>query len=122
MSILKSTLCATLFALCLPAYAASCSFDTYIDDADLYSSKGVKLTTIGQIIRQDRANFHTAAAGNGDSPDYCGFEKAHNRKALQKIIDNSKISNATKNRIKRGNVNVTINIINGRTAQVSAYD
>lgn len=122
MFTLKSAFCVALLALCLPAYAASCSFDAYIEDDDLYSSKGVKLSTVGQIIRQDRANFYTAAAGTGDSPDYCGFDKAHNREALQKIIDKSKINKATQNRIKRGNVNVTVNIINGRTAQVSTYD
>lgn len=103
--------------LYMPAYAGmGCGFDTFIDRSDLYSSKGVKLTSVGQIIRQDRANFY-AGIGNGVADD-CMFDNAENRKELQRMIDKSKISNATKNRIKRGNVNISVYITDGRHVDI----
>ncbi|MDO4700282.1 MAG: hypothetical protein Q4A69_06325 [Moraxella sp.] len=111
MSVFKSVICTALLAVCLPVFASNCSFETYIDRNDLYSSKGVRLTTIGQIIRQDRANFY-AGIPSGDSPDYCGFENIKNREALQRLIDKSNISSATQRRIKRGNVYVAVDMTN----------
>lgn len=83
-----------------------CSFDTYIDHSDLRNSNGTKLSSVGQIIRQDRANVY-----NGDSSDErddCGLSSLNKRNQLQKAIDRSKISPKVKNAVKRGDVGVSV--------------
>lgn len=112
MSVLKSLVFTTLLALCLPAYAMNCTFNTYIEGDDLYNSYGTRLSTVGQIIRQDRANVYEAG-GSGDYDD-CGLDNIKRRETLQRVIDRSKISKTTKNRIRRGNVDITVDIINNR--------
>lgn len=112
MKLIKTLALSALLALAVPASAMTCSFDTYIDSDDLYSSKGKKLTTVGQIIRQDRANLYESI-GEGEMDD-CGLDNAKKRETLQKIIDRSKLSSVAKNRIKRGNVGVSIIIENSR--------
>ena len=34
------------------------SYGAYLGPEDLVNSKGVRLTTVGQIVQQDRANYH----------------------------------------------------------------
>lgn len=87
-----------------------CSFDTYIDKSDLYNSNGSKLSSVGQIIRQDRANVYNGSSSDGS--DDCGLSNLNKRNQLQKAIDRSKISPNVKNAVKRGDVSVSVTWFN----------
>ena len=90
--------------------ASLCSFDTYIDKSDLYNSNGSKLSSVGQIIRQDRANVYNGSSSDGS--DDCGLSNLNKRNQLQKAIDRSKISPNVKNAVKRGDVGVSVTWFN----------
>lgn len=46
------------------------SYTAFIGPADLINSQGVRLTDFGEILRQDRANYHHFALRDGfDMPD-----------------------------------------------------
>ena len=92
------------------AYAA-CSTDVFVSADDLYSSKGVKLQSVGQIVRQAVAN-----AGVSD----CGLGEASNRTNLQKAIDATRQDRNVSNMIKEGDVRININW-NGKRAQLSIF-
>lgn len=102
-----------LVTLSMPAFALDCSYGTYIDKQDLYNSQGNKLTNVGQIIRQDRANIYKPKPALGDVDD-CGYDKAANRAKLEKIINASYIEPAIKKRIRQGDVFIEVNINRGR--------
>lgn len=109
---MKKALLPLLLTLSLPAFALDCSYQTYIHEDDLYNSSGKKLTNIGQVLRQDRANTHDF--GISDDKDYCGYDKPAQRAKLERIINASTIKSTTKRRIMGGNVNVEVNINKGR--------
>lgn len=117
MKSIKVLALSALIALTAPVHAMTCYYSTHIDNEDLYNSAGKKLTTIGQILAQDRANLYTGIGENdhdGYDWDNCRLDNVGMRKELQRIIDKSKISPATKNAIKRGgSVPIRIEITEG---------
>ena len=54
-----------------------------IQEQDLYSSKGVKLSNVGQILRQDRANVHKFKLGSEMDTHDRIFGKSANRALLE---------------------------------------
>lgn len=59
---------------------------TYIADisvSDTHNSKGVKLSSAGQVLRQDRANFHKYGAGGSLDTYDAFFGKSANRGILE---------------------------------------
>ncbi|MDO4896589.1 MAG: hypothetical protein Q3971_04430 [Moraxella sp.] len=105
MKFIKALSLSFIVALGMPAYAMTCYYSTHIDDDDLYNSSGKKLTTVGQILRQDRTNLYTKAGENdhdGHDWDNCRLDIAKQRESLQRIIDKAKISPTTKKTIKQG--------------------
>ena len=67
MTAIRSLITCALLAVLVPVAAPSAlaqqgdrtdSYCAFLSDADHHNSRGVKLTTAGQVLRQDRANFH----------------------------------------------------------------
>lgn len=115
MTLLKSLALTALLTLTAPVYAMNCYYGTHIDDEDLYNSAGKQLTSVGAIIRQDRANIY-AGIGEHDGYDWdkCGLENTNKRIQLERIINKAKISPATQRAIKAGGgVPVQIEITKG---------
>lgn len=102
------------------AYAGdgSCSYNAYISKQDLSNSNGKKLTTVGQVLRQDRANFHNGNGDSADEDDYCGLDDANVRSRFEKMVDRSTIPAKVKRAIMGGYADVTISTY-GNKAEVS---
>ncbi len=123
-SITKMVLAAALLGLGSSAYAGSnhaCTFTTYISKQDLVNSSGKKLSTVGQVLRQDRANYHNDTGDMNDEDDYCDFDSADARARFEKAVNRSSISSNTKRAILRGNVNVWVGVSNNRV-EVTVLD
>ncbi|MDO4250393.1 MAG: hypothetical protein Q4C68_02665 [Moraxella sp.] len=78
---------------------AGCEFEIHVTPDDLYSSKGAKLQTAGQIIRQAVANAEEGV---------CGLSDANKRASLQKAIDNTKQNKDVVRGVKQGNENIFV--------------
>jgi hypothetical protein len=90
------------------------SYRAYIGDADLYNSKGAKLSQPWQIIRQDRANFHQYGVRDpGDQSDSF-FADPLNRQALEQMLRNGTMTREAANMILRGNVWIDVDIYGGQ--------
>ncbi|MBA4172089.1 MAG: hypothetical protein C0511_05410 [Hyphomicrobium sp.] len=62
-------------------------YTAVIDEADLVSSSGTKLTTSGAVVRQDRANFHKFSRRDpGDQSDDVLFDPKK-RAALERAVN-----------------------------------
>ena len=58
-------------------------YRAYIGEADLFNSKGTRLTQPWQIIRQDRANFHQYGIRDNDDQSDSFFADPANRQSLE---------------------------------------
>ena len=90
---MKRFLCAAALALAgfatpvLAQGGVSESYCAYLSNADHYNSKGAQLTQPGQVIRQDRANFHRFNLRD-DADDWDSlFSNANNRERLEKLMN-----------------------------------
>ncbi len=92
-------------------------YQAYIGNADLYNSKGVRLSAPWQVIRQDRANYHRFGTGqSGDDWDDW-FASADNRAALERWVMNGSMSADARRRIMAGGATIYVEILGyGRTA------
>lgn len=123
-SITKMILATALMGLTGTAFAGSnlaCTYTTYISKQDLVNSNGKKLSTVGQVLRQDRANYHNDNGDMNDEDDYCDFESANARSRFEKAVNRSSISSSTKRAILRGNTNVWVGVSNNKV-EVSVLD
>lgn len=67
------------------------AYTAVIGDADLFNSKGARLTQPWQVLRQDRANFHRYGISQpGDEFDPF-FGSIQNRKAMEQMVMNGSI-------------------------------
>ena len=95
------------------------SYCAYLSNADHYNSKGGRLTTPGQVIRQDRANFHRFNLRD-DADDWDSlFADANNRARLEKLMNAALKSDPMGAYIVSDDVIVCFDIINGGS---SAFD
>lgn len=96
--------------LATPAQANT-SYCTYISSKDTYNTNGTRLRSVGQIIQQDRANYHKF--GNSDSSDgYDGYFTSYNRRvALSRA--NVRGSSSVKSAILRGDAYIYVDYYSG---------
>jgi hypothetical protein len=88
----------------LETYTARLSAD------DHTNSDGEKLTTVAEIIRQDRANYHKFnLADNEDTADNF-FEDAKHRERIPSMLKKGYIEKAVANSILHGTPVVTVSI------------
>lgn len=86
-------------------------FRVFIDTQDLYNSQGERLSQPWQIIRQDRANYHSfGVRQRGDEGDSF-FASAENRATLEQMLRRGHISAEAAREIIAGNVMVEVEII-----------
>ncbi|PWI50301.1 hypothetical protein B5K03_30430 [Rhizobium phaseoli] len=90
------------------------SYRAYIGEADLYNSKGARLTQPWQIIRQDRANFHQYGVRDRDDQSDSFFADPANRQALEQMLRNGSMTRDAANMIVRGNVWIDVDIYGGQ--------
>ena len=70
------------------------SYCAFLSDADHHNSKGARLTTAGQVLRQDRANFHRYGIRDeyDDTDDL--FMSADNRALMEKLASRAGLTKA----------------------------
>lgn len=86
------------------------SYYAYIGSDDLYNSRGARLTTPWQVLRQDRANFHRYGITQpGDEWDPF-FGDMENRGIMERMVRNGSISIAAARDIMRGGAMVYVEI------------
>lgn len=102
------------------------SYRAYIGNADLFNSKGARLTQPWQIIRQDRANFHLYGIRDRDDETDSFFADQANRQALERMLINGRITGEAANMIVRGGVWIDVSIYgsgaSGRWIDVTVSD
>jgi hypothetical protein len=63
------------------------SFVARLSHRDHFNSRGERLTTIAQIIRQDRANFHRFNRRDPEDTSDSVFNEYENRRILEVLVD-----------------------------------
>lgn len=62
-----------------PIAAAEITYTAYLSRKDRYNSNGERLTSVADILRQDRANFHKGKGDRADEDDGGIFSTAAGR-------------------------------------------
>lgn len=88
----------------LETYTARLSAD------DHTNSDGKKLTTVAEIIRQDRANYHKFNLADSEDTADNFFEDAKNRERIPSMLKKGHIEKAVANSILHGTPVVTVSI------------
>ncbi len=89
------------------------SYCAYLSTADHYNSKGARLTSAAQVIRQDRANFHRFNLRD-DADDWDSlFADANNRGRLEKLMNAALKNDPLGDYIVNNDVIVCFDIIDG---------
>lgn len=121
LSIPRLTILVAVFFGCVayPALADEVMvYDTRISEEDIYNSSGKKLTTIAEIIQQDRANVHKFGNPDGDYPDDV-FGDPNRRAEIPEFIKRAgqEIPSSLKKAILAGNAKIFVSYnldINGK--------
>ncbi|WP_232796425.1 hypothetical protein [Roseovarius salinarum] len=86
------------------------SYAAYIGNADLYNSKGMRLSEPWQVLRQDRANFHRFGISQpGDEWDPL-FGSIDNRAALEQLVMRGSIDPAARRNLMQGGATVFVRV------------
>lgn len=124
-----------LAALCLFAFLAAPipvhaqqlieSYVAFLSSADHYNSRGQRLTAVGQIIRQDRANFHRYGIRDRQDEWDSFFGSIENRAIAERMLLNGYIDRDTARYIINNEVAVRVEIYGSGTRgthiNVTAY-
>ena len=104
---------ALFFSMSAFAFDGITYYSTTISNKDRYNSSGVRLTSVRDILRQDRANMHKFGfADNGDGYDSY-FKKASRRNMFNHA--NLIISRSLARAIKGGGrVRITVYVFPGK--------
>ncbi len=110
----KITLLISLLLLSPLSYAgADEPLETYtarLSADDHTNSDGKKLTTVAEIIRQDRANYHKFNLADSEDTADNFFEDAKNRERIPSMLKKGHIEKAVANSILHGTPVVTVSI------------
>ena len=86
------------------------SYQAWIGRDDLYNSSGSRLTKPWQIIRQDRANFHSYGIRDDGDEDDAFFVDQANRQALETMLARGSMSSSARRMLLRGNCWINVSI------------
>jgi hypothetical protein len=86
------------------------SYSTKLSAQDHTNSDGVKLTSVADIIRQDRANYHKFNIRDAEDQTDTVFGDAESRERIPAMLKKGHIDKQTKNIILKGTPVVWINI------------
>ncbi len=98
------------------AYAGDESIDSYtaqIGEKDHFNSKGVRLKSVADILRQDRANYHEynlQDAGDEPSGLESFFASKANREKLPSMLKRGSITKATEKAILNGTPIISVTV------------
>jgi hypothetical protein len=96
-----------------PAHAQPPPLETYqarLSAQDHFNSNGVRLTTVAEIIRQDRANYYVYGKRDAeDQPDEF-FSNEANRARLEDMLAQGTISAATTGEILNGTPLIVVKV------------
>lgn len=109
---LRTLACLAVLALPIPAAAQDLvgSYVAYIGTADLYNSKGARLTEPWQVLRQDRANVHRFGVSQaGDEWDPF-FGSIDNRAIMERMVMNGTIDPGAARTLVNGGATVFVRI------------
>ncbi|WP_020180790.1 hypothetical protein [Methylopila sp. M107] len=90
-----------LIALAGPAVAES-RYCARLSEQDHFSSSGQRLTTVGAVIQQDRANFHRFGRADPEDESDAIFSNKRNRELLNGRVDANALSQAERREIVDG--------------------
>ena len=97
--------------------AAADDYCARLSEKDHFASDGVRLTTVGAVIRQDRANVHRYGIIDRDDDLDEMFQEADSRPFLQKAVDANRFTPAEKRAILDGTPYVCVSVL-GRRVEV----
>lgn len=84
-----------------------CSYGAYIDEDNRFSSSGARLSSVAQILQQERADFYKfGREGRGD----CYFHNSGNRQKISGMLNRGSVTPAAKRRILSSNGYVTVDV------------
>jgi hypothetical protein len=86
------------------------TYTARISPKDHFNSKGHKLTSVAEIIRQDRANFHNFNLKDIEDQADIFFVSKVNRGLLAKMLANGITSKETKETIINGSPIITVTV------------
>ncbi|MBZ0128060.1 MAG: hypothetical protein K8F59_02995 [Rhodobacteraceae bacterium] len=98
--------------LSLPVFADELvgSYTAYIGQADIYNSKGQRLSEPWQVLRQDRANYHRFGISQpGDEWDPF-FGDINNRAIMERMVMNGTIDPVAARNLVNGGATVFVRI------------
>ena len=85
-------------------------YQAYIGTQDLYNSRGVRLSSAAQVLRQDRANVHKFGIWqSGDQVDSI-FDTYGNRDVMTRVLERNGLDPYVARQIIRGNVMVYVEV------------
>ncbi len=85
-------------------------YEAYIGVQDLYNSRGVRLTSAAQVLRQDRANVHRFGIWQvGDQLDPI-FDTIENRDVMTRVMERNGLDPQVARAIMRGDVMVYVEV------------
>lgn len=96
--------------------AADVSYSATLSEGDHYNSAGDRLTSVSQVLRQDRANYHDIGGDAGDSGDQGAFGS----KGKRALFDRAriKLEGVSASEIINGTPEVSVRV-EGNTIVVS---
>lgn len=86
-------------------------YSAYIGRSDLFNSRGDRLRMPWQVIRQDRANYHSLGIRDGGDEGDDFFEMLQNREALEVMLSRGELDNAAGRAIVGGDVFIDVQIL-----------
>lgn len=98
-----------------PSHTGGMIVDSYtarLSSKDHFNSDGVRLKSVADIIRQDRANYHKFNVRDNDDRGDNFFNDKDNRGRIAAMLEKGNIDNATTESILNGTPVVLVNIYN----------
>jgi hypothetical protein len=86
------------------------SYRAFLSEQDHFNSNGQRLTSAAAIIRQDRANFHRFGIRDPQDENDRFFADAHNRDALERMLEHGRADPGVISRIVNGTVLIRVDI------------
>jgi hypothetical protein len=120
---IASTLFALLLSLLAPGAAAAGDevvYATFIGDNDRVNSAGERLTSVADVLRQDRANYHAGRGSRREEHDGGIFETRTGRAKFEnyRIV----LQNLTPSKVIRGDCGSVVVRVIGRTIYVEQVE
>ena len=92
------------------AQDVTASYVAHLSARDHFASDGVRLTTVADILRQDRANFHKFGKRDADDESDEYFTTARARESFERLVRDGEIPANVRRAILNGTPRVIVSI------------